>query len=307
MHPRASKQYYTDTRFLFYCHIKIKTPIEAGEEIIDRCFDILEQVNKTYNSYAEGSYFDCINKNAGYWVEVDSDTIRMLKEIQKISELTDGAYNISVMPLLKLWGFYDENKKALPDLKAIRSAVDDIKNNPIEIEEGHVRIGKNNEIVTGSFIKAFAVDKVVDFLTSEGISDAIINAGGSTIYALNNEEHPFWSVNIPHPIENNSFWMELPLQNACFSLSGNTRHFREIGGEKYGHILNAKTGYPSTHLQTGATTKSAFWGDVFTTALLASDKDADVFEKLQTTYVDKLSYYVIDRNYKKDKPQFINH
>lgn len=111
MLQKVHKQYIAQTHFLFHCHIKIKIPIEYGEEILDECFATYKAIDLKYNSYQKGSYFDQINKNAGQWVNVDEESIKMLKVILQVCELSNGTYDITCMPLLRLWGFYDPDKR----------------------------------------------------------------------------------------------------------------------------------------------------------------------------------------------------
>ncbi|WP_223609573.1 FAD:protein FMN transferase [Chryseobacterium sp. OSA05B] len=293
-HQKVIKQYITDTQFLFHCHIKIKLPIDVGEKYLDECFEIMRTIDQQYNSYSEGSYFDLINKNAGNWVEVDAETITMLNHILDIQTLTDGIYNIGMIPLLKLWGFYDLEINKIPTQESIEKVLTTLKSNYIEIEDHRVRISRTSEIMTGSFIKAFAVDKVICFLRSKGVSDAIVNAGGSTIYGLNDDEHPYWKIDIPHFREPDKYG-RLFLQNACFSLSGRKRHFVEIENRKYGHIINAKSGFPSKNVQAGTITKTAFLGDILSTVLMANDNDVFVSQQINKHYGHiLLESYVIE-------------
>lgn len=306
MPQKACKLYFAETRFLFNAHIKIKIPMDFGKSMINSCFEVLEKVDKKYNSYTEGSVFDTINKNAGEWVPVDVDTAYMIEEILKMRTLTNGIYDIGVMPLLKLWGFYRSETKEAPSPGEIEQTLQKVKDNRMELENHRVRISKDAEITTGSFMKAFAVDKAIAFLKSEGLTDAVINAGGSTIYALNDDTHPSWTVNIPNPKKKDSYCKAINLQNSCLSLSARAQHFIEINGKEYSHVLNAQTGYPSTHLQSAVITKSAFIGDMLSTAIMANDSDESMDNRLKEAFPGSLSYYVVKNGDTSGAPQFIN-
>ena len=82
----------------------------------------MEQVDKKYNSYSEFSYFDLINKNAGKYTDVDSITIEILEAARKYSDFFDGVYDITVMPLIRLWGFYRGKHSTVPSLHEIEKA-----------------------------------------------------------------------------------------------------------------------------------------------------------------------------------------
>lgn len=278
----ASKQYITQTRFIFHCHFKIKIPLEYGESFLDSCFELLENIDKRYNSYQSNSLFDQINKQAGNWVKVDSDCIKLLQTVLQISELTNGSFDISCMPLLQLWGFYRNENNKIPSESEIDNCLKKVDYRKIEIQENKVRIAADQQIITGSFIKAFAVDKLVEMLKKAKISDAIINAGGSTIMALNDASHPSWKINIPDSNNSNEFMEQIQLSNQCFSLSAKANNHLIIKGKSYGHILNAKTGFPSTTNQVGIITQNALLGDLLSTAIFSlSDNETDsVVQKL---------------------------
>lgn len=269
MHQKASRLYISQSTFLFHCHIKVKIPVEYGQELLDRSFALLADIDKSYNAYVAGSSFDRINRAAGQWISVDEETIRLLQQAQQVSAATEGSYALAIMPLLRLWGFYDTiGFQKLPKQQDIQHVVDSMQKYRIEIEGLSIRINADMELMTGSFIKAYAVDKLVTFLRQEGVTAALINAGGSTIAAINDCEQPFWRIRLPHPHHADCPWEELLLCDESFSLSGNRDHTLLKDGKHYGHILNAKTGWPSTNWQTGVRCASAFWSDILSTALL---------------------------------------
>lgn len=296
MPQTVTKTYIAQTRFIFHCHCKIKIPFFYGEHLLDDCFSILEEIDFKYNSYQKGSYFDLINQNAGNWTEVDETTINLLQNIKKIATLTQGSYAISVMPLIKLWGFYQKELAKIPQENEISSILKLVNDQKIEINGNCVKIEKEQELITGSFIKAFAVDEVVKFLKEKNISDAIINAGGSTIMALNNTDHLNWTVNITDPFVKNQLSRKKTISNQCFSLSGRLNNQIEINRKKIGHILNARTGFPSETAQVGVLTECAFLGDILSTALFAVEPQqlSPTINSLQQEF--KFEYYRIEAN-----------
>lgn len=268
MPQTVNNLYIAQSRQLFYCNVKIKIPVHFNESLLDKAFNILETTDLMYNSYHTGSHFFNINKHAGEWVEVDDNVIELLKTLLLVSKLTNGTYDITAMPLLKLWGFY-HNENNLPSDTSINETLKRVGFQNIEIKDNCVKILKGQEIITGSFVKAFAVDKVIKMLKEEGVSDGIVNAGGSTIYALNNNKHPNWGINIPDAFHETNSLARIVLRNECFSFSAVKKQYKEINGKRYGHIINAATGYPSTNLQCGVIAKDAFTSDVLSSALFS--------------------------------------
>lgn len=293
MPQTATKQYLAQTRELFYCQCKVKLPLEIGEAMLDECFMLMEYVDKTYNSYQLGSYFDRINQHAGEWVEVDETTVDLIHTLKLVSRLTGGAYDITAMPLLKLWGFYNK-RTVLPTQEEIDKTLKKVDYSTVSIDGNRVRIEAGQEIVTGSFLKAFAVDLVVELLRKNGVSDAIINAGGSTIFALTDETHPAWNITIPGVSDVSG--QRVQLSNQGFNLSGKQHNQLEIEGTSYGHILNAATGMPSEAAQVGVLSDTAFIGDVVSTALFSVKKEQlqPITERLHHHF--SFDFYRIEQN-----------
>lgn len=258
--------YKTQTRFLFHAHIKLKIPVFSPDSCFDELFGELERVDKRYNSYQPGSYIDLINRNAGRFVQVDEEAIRLLQCANKWSDFFKGTFDITIMPLIRLWGFYKTGSLTVPSQSALEEIRKKVDYKQIEIDASRVRIAEGQEIITGSFLKAYAVDRVVAKMKEMRIEDAIINAGGSTIRAINNSIHPYWTVNVRNP-ETNELLYTLRLSNQCYTTSSQAETYVSIEGKRYGHILNPQTGYPASNRQVGLLTKSCMDGDILSTGL----------------------------------------
>ena len=279
--------YKVQVRFLFHSDIKIKIPEIYDDSIFDKLFGILENVDEKYNSYSENSYIDKINKNSGHFVKVNDETIEILSKIIHLSKIIGGEYDITIMPLIRLWGFYKQNPilPSLDKIKKVKRLVD-YKKIIIDKKRNRVKIEKNQEIITGSFIKAYAIEKIVEEMKKIGIRDAIVNAGGSSIIAINEwgiiTENPEEEREIlrnekgmPIKITQNQYadndeyndLFEIKIKNKSFSTSNQKNTYLLINNEKYGHIISPKTGFPSQNKQVGIITKSAFFGDIISTGM----------------------------------------
>ena len=279
--------YKVQVRFLFHSDIKIKIPEIYDDSIFDKLFGILENVDEKYNSYSENSYIDKINKNSGHFVKVNDETIKILSKIIHLSKIIGGEYDITIMPLIRLWGFYKQNPilPSLDKIKKVKRLVD-YKKIIIDKKRNRVKIEKNQEIITGSFIKAYAIEKIVEEMKKIGIKDAIVNAGGSSIIAIDEwgiiTENPEEEREIlrnekgmPIKITQNQYadndeyndLFEIKIKNKSFSTSNQKNTYLLINNEKYGHIISPKTGFPSQNKQVGIITKSAFFGDIISTGM----------------------------------------
>ena len=279
--------YKVQVRFLFHSDIKIKIPEIYDDSIFDKLFGILEDIDEKYNSYSENSYIDKINKNSGHFVKVNDETIEILSKIIHLSKIIGGEYDITIMPLIRLWGFYKQNPilPSLDKIKKVKRFVD-YKKIIIDKKRNRVKIEKNQEIITGSFIKAYAIEKMVEEMKKIGIKDAIVNAGGSSIIAINEwgiiTENPEEEREIlrnekgmPIKITQNQYadndeyndLFEIKIKNKSFSTSNQKNTYILINNEKYGHIISPKTGFPSQNKQVGVITENAFFGDIISTGL----------------------------------------
>ena len=276
--------YKVQTRFLVHSSIRIKIPAICSEEQMDSLFGLLESVDKRYNSYQAGSFFDRINKNAGSFVTVDDETVRILRQAKKLSGFFDGRYAITVMPLVRLWGFYKDDVKRVPSEDELAQVLPLVNDGMIDIDGNRVRIAEGQEIVTGSFIKAYAVDRLVEKMREMKITDAIVNAGGSTMAAVNNAAHPSWQVGVDVPGTDDPLFVT-DIANGVYSTSAQGDSFVEIGGKRYGHILNPQTGYPSSNKMVGVVTESAMLGDMVSTGLF-NESAAGFLEKMQLLQKD---------------------
>lgn len=311
------REYKVQTRFLFHTNIKIKIPDSFENKIFDELFEILEDVNKNYNSYSKNSYIDKINKNNGKFVQVNEETVNLLEKVVHFSEIMNGEYDITIMPLIKLWGFYKENSDKIPEnleIKKIKKLVD-YKKIIIDKKNLKVKIDKNQEIITGSFIKAYAIDKAIQKMKELKIDDAIINAGGSSIVAING-----WGIIVENPepekkllknddgkilkitkekYEGNDEYndlFEIEIKDLTYSTSNQVNTFLEIDGEKYGHIISPKTGFPAKNKQIGIITENAFFGDMISTGLYNQTPKNfhEIIKKLSKEI--KIEGYLIDEN-----------
>ena len=307
--------YKVQVRFLFHSDIKIKIPEIYDDSVFDDLFGILEEVNKRYNSYSENSYIDKINKNSGHFVKVDIETVEILRKIIHLSKIIGGEYDITIMLLIRLWGFYKQNP-VLPYFEKIKKVkrLVDYKKIIIDRKRKRVKIGKNQEIITGSFIKAYAIEKMVEEMKKIGIKDAIVNAGGSSIIAIDewgiiaenpeDEKEVLRNVNgMPVRItkyeysgngDNDLF--EIKIKNMSYSTSNQKNTYLMINNEKYGHIISPKTGFPSQNKQVGVITENAFFGDIISTGLYNQIPEGfyEIMEKLSCEM--EISGFLIDKS-----------
>ena len=245
---------------------------------------------------------------------MDLQTIEILRKIIYLSKIIGGEYDITIMPLIRLWGFYKQNPVLLyfEEIKKAKKLVD-YKKIIVDRKRSRIKIGKNQEIITGSFIKAYAIEKMVNRMREMGIKDAVVNAGGSSIIAIDewgiiaenpeDEKEVLRNVNgmptritkYKHSGDKDNDLFEIKIKNMSYSTSNQKNTYLMINNEKYGHIISPKTGFPSQNKQVGVITKSDFFGDVISTGLYNQTPEGfyKIMERLSCEM--EISGFLIDK------------
>jgi len=199
-------------------------------------------------TYNEGSQVSLINKQAGIApVKVDKEVVGLIERAKKISDITQGAFDISYGSIdKKLWNF-DKSMTALPDEETAKNLVrlinyknifTDIQNQTVFLKEKGMRIG------FGGIGKGYAAERAKYLLQQNGVESGIVNAAGDlTTWGKQPDGKP-WTIGIANPdsVRDAFSWMDIT--NMSVATSGNYEKFVVIGGKKYSHTINPKTGMP---------------------------------------------------------------
>lgn len=213
----------------------------------------IKRIEKLFTTFNDNSQTNQINNAAGLSaVRVDAEVFDLIARSIKISELTEGAFDISYGSLdKKLWNF-DKNMTELPDDATARSLVRlinyrnillDKENHTVMLKEKGMRIG------FGGIGKGYAADKAKALLVSEGVQGGIVNASGDlTTWGLRANGEP-WTIGIVHPDNASLPFSHMKVKDMAIATSGNYEKFAIINGKKYSHTINPKTGLPVTGIK----------------------------------------------------------
>jgi thiamine biosynthesis lipoprotein len=235
------------TTFTIVAYDEDRGKLEAA---VDQAFEEARRLDSLLSNYKKDSEWSRVNREAGTQpVQVSAELFRLLEACIHYSRLSDGAFDITVAPLVKIWGFYKGSGR-VPHRAEIRQALSRIgyKHILLDSERQSVRFSKPGvEIDPGGIGKGYAVDRMVEGLRSSGVRSAMISAGGSSIYALG---HPpsqqGWKVKIRDPRSPGKTVEEMTLKDESMSTSGSTEKFFLAGGKLYSHIFDPRSGYPAT-------------------------------------------------------------
>ena len=222
---------------------------DALASAVDAALDEARRLDHKLSNYRADSEWSQVNRLAATReVAVSPELFRLLEACVRYSAASDGAFDITVGPLMKVWGFYKGSGK-LASKPEVANALGQVgyKGIALDPEKRTVRFAKlGMEIDPGGVGKGYAVDRMVDVLKEYGIRQAFITAGGSSMYALGAPPgEKGWKVIIRHPKDANRTVAEVILKDESMSTSGNYEKFFRADGKIYSHIMDPRTGFPS--------------------------------------------------------------
>ncbi|PHM26702.1 thiamine biosynthesis lipoprotein [Xenorhabdus ehlersii] len=261
---------------------------EVLQKEIDR---LLEEVNDQMSTYRPNSELSRFNQSreVNKPFPVSAATAKVVKEAIRINKLTDGALDVTVGPLVNLWGFGPEGRitKAPTDEELdIRRAWTGIDNLSVE---GNNLIKSIPELYVdlSSIAKGYGVDVVAEYLESRNIKNYMVDIGGEVRTSGNNGKKNPWRIAIEKPSDSGmaqSAQEIIEPGNMSVATSGDYRNYFEQNGVRYSHTINPKTGRPITHNLVSITViaPTCMSADGFSTGLdvLGPEKGMEVAEKL---------------------------
>ncbi|MEK7814137.1 MAG: FAD:protein FMN transferase [Candidatus Desantisbacteria bacterium] len=260
---------------------------KAAKKAIDAAFNRMKKIEKITNLRDPKSELFRINQQADKsLVDVSYEMCEILKESLKYSKITDGAFDVSIGSLSKLWDF-GSNTIPPPRIKIIDSSsligYEDVK---FDINKRQVLLGrKGMNIDLDSVNKGYAVEEAAKILTDAGFHDFLINLGGN-IKAMGTNPWGFpWKVGIRHPRFTKNILTTLKLQDMAVATAGDYEHYFIYADQRYHHILDPQSGYPVSNGCVSVTiiTPSAFVADILSTAVFVLGQKAgmDLIEDLE--------------------------
>ncbi|TVL99661.1 MAG: hypothetical protein CV087_17065 [Candidatus Brocadia sp. WS118] len=262
---------------------------------VEGALDEIERMDRIMSNYKHDSELSQVNKNAAKSpVPCQGDLLDVIEQSHYYSELSGGAFDITVSPLVALWGFFHE-KGHVPSDKEIERILPAVsyKNIVINKNTDAKKTGtvffKNTQtqIDLGAIGKGYAVDKALEIVRKCGLENACINLGGN-IYVLGTPpDKTAWKIGIQHPRNKNEILGYLELRDEATATSGDYERFFEMNGKRYSHIINPLTGRPVSG--TIATTIVAPTGtevDALSTSLfvLGHEKGMELIKKIPNVH-----------------------
>jgi len=220
------------------------------EAAIDAAFDEVKRLDDLLSNYKPDSEWSQVNRSAAQKpVKLSSEMFQLLQQCVEYSRLSEGAFDITVGPLMKVWGFY-KGSGHLPHRPEVAAALTRVGYRNIQLDPaaGTVRFARPGiEIDPGGIGKGYAVDRMVDVLKRNGVTNALVAGSASSIFGLGAppDEPRGWQVKIKDPWDQRKTLAEVWLKDMSLSTSGSYEKFFRAEGKVFAHIMDPRTGYPA--------------------------------------------------------------
>ena len=288
--------------------------IEADSHI-DTAVNEIRRIENLISSWMPTSQTSAININAGVKpVYVDKELFNLIERAIKISTLTNGAFDISYASMDKVWKF-DGTMKSIPSKQKIKNSVKKIGYQNIVLNRSNQTVFlklKGSKIGFGAIGKGYAADKAKELLISNGVESGIINASGDLVtwgQPINSKD---WMVAIVNPLDKEKVFAWLPVVNSAVVTSGDYERFINIDGEIFSHIIDPRTGYPSSNIRSVTIfSKTAEIGDALATSvfILGPEVGLDLINQLkgiECLIVDSNNEIITSNNLDLEKANQLN-
>ena len=281
-----------------------------ANKYIDTAVAEISRIEKLISSWDDNSQTSEINRNAGAKpLKVDKELFNLIERAIGISKLTDGAFDISYASMDRIWQF-DGSMTVMPSEKEIKSSVEKIGYQNIVLDKKNSTVFLKLEgmkIGFGAIGKGYAADKAKTLLISKGVPSGIINASGDMNTWGKQPNNEDWKVAITNPMNKNKVFALLPITNGAVVTSGNYEKYVNFNGKRYTHIIDPRTGYPSTGIiSVTVFAPKAELADALATSVFVMGKEAGLdrinqLPKIECIIIDDKGNITKSKNIEIDK------
>ncbi|MFC0605202.1 FAD:protein FMN transferase [Winogradskyella pulchriflava] len=281
-----------------------------ANKYIDTAVTEISRIENLISSWDDNSQTSEINRNAGIKpVKVDKELFDLIERAIGISKLTDGAFDISYASMDKIWKF-DGSMTKMPSKEEIIASVEKVGYQNIVLDKQNSTVFLKLEgmkIGFGAIGKGYAADKAKTLLISKGVSSGIINASGDMNTWGKQPNGNEWKVAITNPMDKNKVFALLPITNGAVVTSGNYEKYVNFNGKRYTHIIDPRTGYPSTGIiSVTVFAPKAELADALATSVFVMGKEAGLdrinqLPKIECIIIDDKGNITKSKNIEIDK------
>lgn len=260
---------------------------ENGQAAIDAALEKIKSLEALLTFNAPGGDVNKLNDYAGKQsVELQPETLLVLKESQEVAELSGGAFDVTVGPIVKSWGIGTDNAR-IPSETELKELLPLVNYKNLLIEGNTAYLKQAGQMVDlGGIAKGYAGDAAIEVYKQQGITSAFINLGGNVVTLGTKPDGSSWTVGVRNPRpagEEDQIVGMITVADKAVVTAGDDQRYFEVDGVRYHHILNPHTGYPaqSDLMSVTLVTDSSLLADALDTAvyILGLEKGREMLEK----------------------------
>lgn len=305
-----SSEYFEGEIFCMGTNIVQRVHGDNAKETIKEVENEMKRLEALMNFYKASSEIGILN-NCGFErkVKLSFEVLDIIKKAKYFSEISDGAFDISLAPIIKLWGVFTKEER-VPAEKEIKEKLSLVNYNNLILDESEstVKFSKENmKIDLGGIAKGYAADRAVQIYKQNNVSAAFINLGGNVMVFGEKPDNSNWSVGVQEPFKNRGEIIgAVNVKNESVVTSGNYVRYFEDKGVKYHHIIDPRTGYPanSNLMSVTVISQNSMEGDALSTAaFVLGDEEGMQFIKkygAKAIFITKDKKVKITSNMKED-------
>lgn len=263
---------YKETQFLMDTIIEITAYGPKAEPAVKAAFAEFKRLHGLTDNFNPDSQISQVNRLAGQErVKVDPDVLAMIKRSNELSDRLDGVFDVTVGPLVELWGI-GRKGDFVPTQAEIDRLRPLVNYRLMELDEGAGTIylpKQGMAIDLGGIAKGYATDKAIDVLKAQGVTSALVNAGGDVRVIGRRPDGNPWRIGVQHPRKEAGVIAKMAMTDwDTLETSGDYQRYIETGGVRYSHIIDPRTGrQPRELASVTMVINSSTDGDILSTAL----------------------------------------
>jgi thiamine biosynthesis lipoprotein len=272
-----------ETRLLLGTYVTIMAadhdkPLREQRAAVRAAFHEIERLEAILSSFRGDSMVAKINSAGTKDIPLDDDTFYVVERALYFYRVSGGAFDITVLPLMELWGFRANAKRAMPDKASISAVLERTGSDKIVLDSQKKTIRfltAGMKVDLGGIATGYAVDRAVDALKTRGIKNGLVDAGGDIRCFGKRSPARQWSIGIRDPLNRGRIIERVLPSDAAITTSGGYEKFVEINGKRFIHIINPKTGCPVENNVLSATiiAEDCLTADALATAAVVMGKD----------------------------------
>lgn len=249
-----------------------------GENSEKAVTEAVDMINIADENFDRGDIKSDVYKiNHERTAKVSTQTSQIFKAASEISEMTDGRFDITIAPIVDLWGFYTKDFY-VPDENEINKNLSRVNYKNVSVSGQDICLKENSEVDLGAIAKGFVSDKITDIFKENGIRSAIVSLGGNVQTMGTRPDGQKWNVAVEHPDKDKEYAGTLKVENMAVVTSGSYQRYFERDTKIYHHIIDPKTGKPANNGLTSVTvvTESGTLADALSTAVFVMGFDKGI-------------------------------